>query len=115
MADQWQENLAALDSAVATNAAANTIRDLRTSLYVFAVGLITYGRLDVVPFLFAHIPQIGKLPQGARIVLELLPVPPDLYQQGGWEAVAQWVEARAHLLRWDSAQEQFVLSTETEQ
>ncbi|HEU4321864.1 MAG TPA: hypothetical protein VFS21_01830 [Roseiflexaceae bacterium] len=115
LADQWQENQAALDNAVATNATAGTIRDLRTSLYVFAVGLVTFGRLDVVPFLLAHIPQIGKLPQGARVVLELLPVPSDLYQQGGWEAVGQWVKAHTPLLRWDSEQERFVLSTETEQ
>ena len=112
---QWQELQSALSDAMASNATPRVIQDLRISLYVFAVGLVTYGRIDVIPFLIQNIPAIGKLPQGARVVLELLPIPASVHQQGGWEAVAQWVEANAASLRWDSEQERFVFQPAVEQ
>jgi hypothetical protein len=106
--DIWQRESKNLRELEAADGSHKAIADTRISLFIFAVGLVTYGCLEVIPFMLRNIPQAGKLPRLARVALELLPVPEEVMSARDWELVAKWVEEHYDELEWDEEAEKFV-------
>jgi hypothetical protein len=70
-------------------------------LYILSVALLTYGRLDAVEDVLAHLPD-GRHPARtlARSVSTLVPLPPGLDPLHDAQATAAWVRAHRDELIW---------------
>lgn len=106
--ENWQKESENLGRLEANNGSSQTIVETRISLFIFAVGLVTYGRLDVIRFMLRHIPQVGKLSRMTKVVLDVLPLPERVVTQRDWEVVANWVEEHYDELEWEAETEKFV-------
>lgn len=106
---EWRQESLNLCQLEATNGSRHAIANARISLFIYAVGLATYGRLDVIPFMLRNIPTFGKMSRLAWLVWELLPLPEKLRNARDWEMVAKWVEEHCDELQWDQDAEKFRL------
>ena len=52
--------------------------DFRVRMFLFAVGLMAYGRKDVIPFVLQNMREIGDINRFSFIVLKLLPLPEEI-------------------------------------
>jgi hypothetical protein len=104
---KWQEERKRLMGLENAGIPARQIDDIRLALFLFAVGLTTYGRLDVVPFMLRNVPSVGNLARLAQVAKAVLPLPENFVHSRDWGAIADWVEAHQETLEWDSEAEKF--------
>lgn len=90
-----------------TNGHPNAAASTRVGRYVIAVGLVTYGQLEFIPFMLRNIPIVGKMSRLAWVAFELLPLPEEVRSARDWEIVAKWVEEHVDQLEWDTEGEKF--------
>jgi hypothetical protein len=79
------------------------------AIYVSGLALLTYGRLDVLPDVLAHVPpETSPLRALVSSVSSLLPLPQWLSPRTDPSAVAAWVEAHAEDLCWSEEDGRFI-------
>jgi hypothetical protein len=81
------------------------------AVYVSGLALLTYGRLDVLPYVLKHVPpEPSPLRALVSSVASLVPLPPWLSPRTDPSAVAVWLEAHWEDLRWSEEEGRFVLT-----
>ena len=83
--------------------------DFRVILFLASVGLMTYGRKDVIPLVLQDIPKIARLHYSSSIVTDLLPLPS---QKSKKTEILDWLEIHYDQLTWDEEKEVFYLEEE---
>ena len=89
--------------------------DFRFSMFFFAIGLMTYGRKDVIPFVLQSLEQIGEdnyLISLKGVLITLLPLPEELNSLEKREEILDWLETHYEQLTWDEEKEVFYLKEE---
>lgn len=83
------------------------------ALLILAVGLLTYGRLDVVDDILNGIPVAPRnIRMLAGSLKALLPMPENLSPFGNPEEVKHWVMSNESKLRWSEESGKFLLEDE---
>lgn len=81
------------------------------AVYVSGLALLTYGRLDVLPFVLKHVPpEASPLRALVSSVASLIPLPPWLSPRTDPPAVAAWLEAHWDDLRWSEEDGRFLVT-----
>jgi hypothetical protein len=81
------------------------------AVYVSGLALLTYGRLDVLPHVLAHLPpESSPLRTLVSSVTALVPLPQWLSPRTDPSAVAAWLEAHGEDLRWSEEDGRFVMT-----
>jgi hypothetical protein len=96
---------------MAAGAAESEMRTARLGIYLAAITLLTYGRLDVVADVLENIPA-GRHPARvlARSVQDLLPLATELDVLARPGAALAWVRENEARLRWSEAAGRFELT-----
>jgi len=82
----------------------------RVAVYVAGLALLTYGRLDVLPYLLTHVPPApSPLRSLASSISALVPLPRWLSPRTDSAAVLAWLEAHWETLRWSEDEGRFVI------
>jgi hypothetical protein len=108
LADQYERARAELSTqdAAAPNAAAN-----RIAVYFSAIGLLTYGRLDVVADILNNNPgQPSPLWALESSVAAIVPLPSDLDVHRQPQEVIAWIRENEPRLKWNESSGRFVLT-----
>lgn len=82
----------------------------RHALFVFAAGLLTYGRVDVVDDILAHIPPSGHVRRLAWTVSTLMPMPTELDPLDNLDDATAWIQENRTRLNWNVKEEKFTLN-----
>ena len=85
---------------------------VRKNLFLFAVGLATYGQKHVISFILQEIPKQGNLYQLATILLHVLPLPQNIKTLEKKTEILEWLEIHYDQLTWDEEKEVFYLKEE---
>jgi hypothetical protein len=81
------------------------------AVYVSGLALLTYGRLDVLPYVLKHLPpETSPLRSLVSSVAALLPLPQWLSPRTDPSAVMAWLEAHWEDLRWSEEDGRFLLT-----
>jgi hypothetical protein len=81
------------------------------AVYVSGLALLTYGRLDVLPFVLKHVPpESSPLRALVSSVSSLVPLPPWLSPRTDPSAVAVWLEAHGEDLCWSEEDGRFIMT-----
>jgi hypothetical protein len=88
-----------------------TLAAASVAVYVSGLALLTYGRLDVLPFVLTHVPpESSPLRALVSSVASLLPLPQWLSPRTDPSAVMAWLEAHWEDLRWSEEDGRFVMT-----
>ncbi|MGB3760951.1 MAG: hypothetical protein WBA07_32030 [Rivularia sp. (in: cyanobacteria)] len=89
---------------------------LRTSysynlfLFIMAVGLFTFGRLDVYQDILDNIPhRLVRWKGLSYVITRLLPTPAHLDPLQNPAEIAEWIKAKEPKLKWDESLEKYIL------
>jgi hypothetical protein len=88
-------------------------KEANLAVFVSAVGLFAYGRLDVVEDILNNIPSPRNLRRLAWVLNALLPMPRSLDPLTDIEAVRSWVTANRDELLWDRNEEKFAFRVQS--
>jgi hypothetical protein len=101
----------ALEETLARGASERDISGARLGVYVIALVLLTYGRLDVIGDVLENVPpDCHPANRGlAPAVDRLIPVPAGLHAGTSPRDVLGWILANESHLRWDEDAGRFVL------
>jgi hypothetical protein len=105
--DRWQQEIEKFEELKLSQESKEIIAETSITLYIYAVGLVAYGHLEVVSFMLRNIPNIGKLPRLARVVLELAPIPDEVRDTRNWETIAEWMDKNIDNLEWNNERQIF--------
>jgi hypothetical protein len=87
-----------------------TGRGVRNGIYLSAIALLTYGRIDVVGDILNNLPpQFTNMYQLHRVVDALIPVPSSLRTIQDKDAVMTWVRDNIDNLKWNDEKGKFIL------
>jgi hypothetical protein len=92
----------ALDDAGIKKGSPKSVSGITNGLFVFAVGLFTFGRLDVAEDIVHRAPKTGALRRLELVLDVLLPLPNNLepmYDPAGFQ---RWLAKHRNNLRWNS-------------
>lgn len=89
---------------------AESSASIRSTLFVVGVGLLTYGRLDVLRDVLDNIPVEGRVKRLANVVKTLLPLPERLGLVDPSQ-ILDWVANQKENLVWDDNSLKFVYRT----
>jgi len=79
-------------------------------LFIMAVGLFSFGRLDVYQDILDNIPHTLVRWKGfSYVITRLLPTPADLDPLENPDEIAEWIKAKYSKLKWDESLEKYVL------
>ena len=100
-----------LEETLARGAPERDIRGARLGVYVIALALLTYGRLDVIGDVLENMPPSSHSANGglAAAVNQMIPVPAGLHAGTSPREVLAWIRANDSHLRWDEDAGRFVL------
>lgn len=99
---------ARLESLTAADPTAGESLAIKNGLFVFAAGLLAFGRIDVAEDLLDYLPSSGGIRKLALVLQALLPLPDDLHPWHDPEAIRIWLREHKDRLRWDEAQGLYV-------
>jgi hypothetical protein len=102
-----------LEDTLARGASERDISGARLGVYVIALALLTYGRLDVIGDVLENMPRYPH-PSNRGVsptVDRLIPLPADLQAGTSPREVLAWIRANESQLRWDEDAGRFVLET----
>ena len=94
------------------NVAASLPTEWKLMLFTASIGLVTFGRKDVIPFILQDMAQIERLASLTSIVLKLLPLPEHLQDLNKKTEILDWLEIHYDQLTWDEEKEGFYLKEE---
>lgn len=85
-----------------TEAVSDNVKEgSRNGIYMWSVGLLTYGHLDVIPDILDNIPpRSAKVSRLANVVKVVLPIF-ELDKPADADEIAAWVEQNKDQLVWD--------------
>lgn len=79
-------------------------------LFIMAVGLFSFGRLDVYQDILDNIPHTLVRWKGfSYVITRLLPTPPDLDPLENPDEIAEWIKAKYSKLKWDESLEKYII------
>lgn len=107
--EHWKNDLLRFNILQIKNDYVDKSDDFRVRMFLFAVGLMTYGRKDVIPFVLQNMREIGKINHHSLIVLKLLPLPEELKNLDKKTEILDWVNINYEALTWDEKKEVFYL------
>jgi hypothetical protein len=112
----YQTAIQRYEQSIANNDTEGRIRANQLGRFMLAVGLLTYGRVDVVEDILDNMPlpeaTIGRL---AWVLKGLMPMPEDLDPLKDIEAVRKWVLENKSRLKWDERSEKYVFAAQQSQ
>lgn len=83
---------------------------IRNALFVLGVGLLTYGKIDVLQDILDNIPTEGKVKRLANIINVVLPLPEEL-DSSHTSQILDWVSKQKDNLVWDDTSLKFDLAS----
>jgi hypothetical protein len=99
-----------LSSLINESASDLIIQAEKAALFVFSVGIFTFGRLNVVEDILAGIPGgKGSIRNLALVLNVLLPIPKGLDALRNPEEIKEWVKVKYSRLKWDETLERYIL------
>ena len=100
-----------LSQLISQSESESIIRGTKGVLCLAALGLLTFGNLNVVEDVLDNIEAFAKTPARYYVLLaELLPLPQEMFPRGKMDAVRGWMSQNKEVLSWDEQKERFDLS-----
>lgn len=78
-----------------------SVSGVTNGMFVFAVGLFTYGRLDVVEDIVKRIPKTGNVRRLEFVINVLLPIPDNLEPMDDPGEFHRWLQENQQKLVWN--------------
>lgn len=91
----------ALAAAGIDSEAPRSVSDVKNGVFVFAVGLFTFGRLDVVEDIIKRMPSSGQVRGLEYVINVLLPLPDNLDPIMQPDTFHRWLTRNAERLIWN--------------
>jgi len=101
----YQQSLDQLKNATDSDEAAMH----KSAVFVFAAGLLAYGRSDTVFDILKNLPTTGHVSRLASVVTALMPIPGTLSVFDDTDKVIEWLEKNLARVAWNPALGKFEL------
>ncbi|MDY6897200.1 MAG: hypothetical protein SWZ49_03880 [Cyanobacteriota bacterium] len=107
---EYQKQKSRILQVIAEGKSEDVIASNNLFLFIMAVGLFTFGRLDVYQDILNNIPhRLVRWKGFSYVITRLLPTPAHLDPLENPDKIAEWIEAKEPKLKWDKSLEKYIL------
>ncbi|BAY83774.1 hypothetical protein NIES267_32670 [Calothrix parasitica NIES-267] len=107
---EYEKQKSRLLQLIAEGKSEDVIASNNLFLFIMAVGLFSFGRLDVYQDILDNIPhRLVRWKGFSYVITRLLPTPAYLDPLQNPAEIAEWIKAKEPKLKWDESLEQYIL------